>query len=1296
MNRKAGWPTLLALWGFATWCGALCAGEGKVSWLAIDSDSYLIRQAVRHLELPEGIAVKAFVHDELIDNPDAAQWVADSRLIIVDVMERKLSEYLSERGFVRGRTVYALRGSADDQALRDQGFQFDADLAEYFSHLSTENLVNLGRRAVASAMDAGVSWEPVKVLPELGVYHPDAPEIFGDVQKYLAWYESRKGVDRESPRLGLMFFSAFLIPGQKEAVDVLIRKLEDGGFSVIPAFGQDREVIDSFFLDDTRRSRVDLVLSYSLKFYTGLTPELAASVAAMDVPVFNAINLYTQTIDQWRLDPEGIPPLDVVWSLGTPEISGVIEPTPLSGKIEDEVDGGRAYRYESVGEQVDRLLPRLRNWAKLRRMRNADKKIAILYYNHSQGKQNIGASYLNVFRSLEEILGRLKDAGYAVPDRLPLEEKDLEALVLKSGLNIGKWAPGELDKMLARGGAVELPIDTYKRWFTELPADFRGRTLEQWGQPNAAAFMVRDGRIIIPVVPLGDNLVLLPEPARGMTDEPFKLYHDPVLYPHHQYIAAYLWLKHGFKADAMVHLGTHSTYEWLPGKQSGLSSSCPPEVMITDIPNIYPYIVDDVGEGLQAKRRGRGVVIDHLTPALVRAGGYHEYEELKELTARYEQAKSMDAATVSTYLEQIRDKANPLGIAGDLGLTRIETPADVDALAMYLEHLETGYAPYGMHTFGRSPTGDALAGTVGAIIEHNDDLLPDDITRALTDSGPLEMQAFHNGLSGRFVPPAEGNDPVRNPNSLPTGRNFYGFSPDRLPTPAAWSLGMQAADELIAKYRADNDGQYPEKVAVVVWAVETLRNEGVNEATVLSLIGMEPVWNPRGQVTGVRPIPASRLGRPRIDVVVNASGLYRDLFPDKIRFLDNAIRHAATQDDIENLIAKHDRLIRERLVRSGMAAGEAERMARARIFSEAPGAYGNRVSELVSASALWDDDKAVSDAFLRHSGFAYGEDVWGAPAEKPLAENLRDAQVAWHSASSNVYGLMDNDDMFMYLGGMSLAIRNLSGRAPAAMIAEPRGADEMRMLPLRHVLGREMRSRYLNPKWIEGMKGENYAGAGEMAHYVEYLWGWQATTPDSVEQTMWEQTYEVYVADKYGTGIKEFMDENNPWAYQSLTARMLEVVRKGYWQASDEVRRTLAVEYAMNVVTRGVACCDHTCNNPQLNQMVMNLISLPGLMSPELVADFKLAVEESAQKELDEQIRERRELLDKLGQSRPEPAPEKPSGAEHGAKDVKGLKMEPLERKEERADISSSGVEWFAAVFVMALLCFFFIGFRRR
>ncbi|MDR1534787.1 MAG: cobaltochelatase subunit CobN [Planctomycetota bacterium] len=1193
-----------------------------------------------------------------------------------------------------GKRVFALRGSTNDRELEDRGFVFDPDLAEYFEHPSPDNLRNLVRRAFAITLDPDLPWRPARPLLRAGIWHPGTEEPFPEFSAYLDWYRTTPAFASDRPWLGLMIFPSFLAPGQREALDALAGELEAGGFNLLPAFGGDLEMLERFFLDSERKSRVDLILGHTLKFNSALAPELAAALAELDVPVFNAIQLYSQTLAEWRASPVGIEALDAVWSLGTPEISGAIEPTPLGGKVEEEGEGGTSYRQEPLPEQVRRLLPRLRRWAALRRRKNSDKRLAILYYNHSQGKQNLGASYLNLFRSLEEIIGGLARAGYDIPPAARLKERELAERALAGGLNIGTWAPGELDRLLENGGAEELPLEEYLAWFAELPREFRDKVLEQWGEPGEASLMFRNGRLIIPLIRLGEKLVVLPEPVRGLADDPRKLYHDPHLYPHHQYLAAYLWLERRFRADAVIHLGTHASYEWLPGKQAGLSPACPPEIMLGELPNLYPYLVDDLGEGVQAKRRGRGVIIDHLTPALGEAEGRSEHIRLRELAEAYRRAESLASPTAPGYLERVRALAERLGLGREAG--RLDGPEGVNRLLTHLEKLELEVIPYGLHTFGRSPEGEALAGTAAAVAAANPGWTEAAAAGRLSLSGPNEMEMLLRGLAGRYIPPGEGNDPLRNPASLPTGRNFHGFPPDRLPSRAAWELGQKAAGEIIAGHRRENRGKYPEKAAVVLWAVETLRNEGINEAAILALAGMEPVWDPGGRVTGVRPIPPGELGRPRIDVTVNASGLYRDLFPEKIRLLDGAIRQAAALGGLDNFISRNDRRLEERLLASGMAPGEAGRLARARIFSEAPGAYGNRVAELVSASGLWEDEGAVAEVYLRQGGFAYGGDFWGLPAETALAENLAGAEIAWHSQSSNLFGLMDSDDAYMYLGGMNLAIRRLSGRNPETLIADQRRPGSVVRRRLGASLAREAHRRYLNPKWMEAMMGENYAGAREMSNYVDYLWGWQVTSPGAVDGELWDQTFAAYVEDRFGLGLKEFFGENNPWAFQSLTGRMLEAIRKGYWSPGEGTARTLAAEYALNVAAKGVACCDHTCNNPLLNQMVANLISLPGLPSPELAVEFRLAMERAAGKELGEQVRERLRLLEELGRANPSPRPDDPAGGDPGeTRNVRGFKMEPVEQAEDSAVVGSSGMEWFAPLFVLAILALFFGGFRR-
>ena len=1295
----------------------LPAMPADIALLVLDVNSRVAGIALEKLNLP--VSIQLITADEITQDPEqTAADIDGAGIILVDVMGRELESFLTQKIALGSKIIYALRGSLDDEALKKKGFLFDEQISAYYQHLSKKNIQNMLRLVSHRHMDKRISYEPVTQNPALGLYHPDAGQVFTRVDDYLTWQKRQPGFDPRRPTIGFCFFSSFLTQGQQEPIDYLIRRLESEGFNVLPCFGKEQEIISSFLLNEKGSARVNMILAFSFKFHNALTPELGKLLCKLNVPVISAVSLHKDRIDQWRKNPVGIDTVAVAWSLSIPEISGLVEPTVLSAK-EKRVDpktGNPYFISRPVVENMDRLIPRLKNWINLQQKPNGDKRIAILFYNHHQGKQNIGASYLNVFKSLEQIMAALKEAGYTTGT--PLSEMQIKELILASARNIGSWAPGELDKMVSTGRIIRLPIDTYNHWFESLPQAFKEKVIEQWGEPEQSGIMKQGNDFIIPAVQV-DNILLLPEPARGWGDDPMKLYHDTTLFPHHQYLAVYLWLSKQFKADAMIHLGTHATYEWTPGKQAGLAPSCSPEVLITDIPNLYPYIVDDVGEGIQAKRRGRGVMISHLTPTLKQADLTQEYRRMAELTNEYTLARSMQSPTAPEKYKDLVALARETGILADLK-DSIHTPANsqpnknpdpdqqVLTLGHYLEEIRENLIPYGMHTFGTSPGSDETYEMSGAIQKNNPTIAQTDLADRLARSGPDEMKSLIQGLSGRYIPPGQGNDPVRNPDSLPTGKNFYGFNPNKLPSPAAWELGKKAAQQIIDTHLNKN-GTFPQKVAVILWAVESLRNEGVNEATILYLVGTRPRWSNTGRVLGIDLIPGKKLGRPRIDVMINASGLYRDLFPEKLTYLDQAIALAARQTDVENLIARHTAQIKTRLIKQGMDPEKADQMSRFRIFSETPGSYGNGVSEMAAGSAKWDNPDQVVDVFENRMGFAFGQNKWGVQATAVLKEQLSQVDVTVHSRSSNLYGLLDNDDMFQYLGGLSMAVRKESGKTPETLITQQQKKGRVQVEDMGKTLGREMRSRYLNPKWIQGMKAEDYAGAKAMADYVEYLWGWNMTTPEKVDDAKWQQTYEVYVQDKYHLEMKNFFDQASPWALQSITGRMLEVTRKGYWKPDQEVLKTLAARYAKSIIQKGIACCDHTCNNPLLNQMVVSIISIPGVLSPDLVAQFKLAVEQMAKQPLNEQAADRKTRLEQLAApapenpkpSNPEPAtPDPPSSGQPSSKKsfaeafehpdnsqmVEGYKMEKIQQKDDTTQMTSSGIEWMAVIAVLAIM----------
>lgn len=1275
----------------------------RVSLLIIDSDSYTVNSAIKTLKLKPGVKVEFFTYGDLSRHPKSEAFVRRSDALIVDVMDKRLSRYVAAHVDLKKVPVYAVRGSRDDALLKRQGFRFDREVQAYFRNITAKNIRNMIYKVIHQTIDSSVAYQAPDVLPPAGLFHPEAPDIFTSYDDYLGWYQKRKNYRAGNPWIGIMVFASSLGKGQANPIRVLTQRFEKNGFNVVVAFGMAKNAL-AFLVPPREKRRVDIILAFSMKFQSSLNDKVKAYLRRLDVPVINAISLYSRTIREWRKDPKGIPPLDVVWCMATPEISGQIEPTPLIGKVrlKDKETSKTFYIHKVIPDNLDFLISRIKKWIALQRNPNRQKRVAILFYNHSQGKQNIGASYLNVFKSIQVILKRMRKEGYQVPGKYDLTAKEIRGLILKYARNIGSWAPGELDALVRDNKVVEIPLATYKRWFQRLPKAFREGVIKQWGRIDDSKIMIHNGKFVIPSVMLG-HVVLLPEPARGWGDDPMKLYHSPTLYPHHQYVAVYLWLKYGFKADAMIHLGTHATHEWLPGKQAGMTVADPPEVLITDIPNIYPYIVDDVGEGIQAKRRGRGVVIDHLIPPLKSSGLYMEYSQLYDLIEAYNRLEAMGSPTAKGKLNTIEKMTKTLGLDKDLSLASF-TPDNMERLEHYLLKLKGTLMPYGLHTFGVSPEGEALNSTAKIIVKQNSGTIIEKVEKALSTSGPREIDNLVRALNGRFIPPGEGNDPIRNPGAIPTGKDFYGFDPQKIPSRAAWELGKRAGKKIIMD-ALRKKGTYPKKVAVILWATETIRNEGVNESTILYLLGLRPVWDKSGRVTGTKVIPGRVLKRPRIDVLVNPSGLYRDLFPNLMLFIDRAIQKAMVQTDVENLIYEHTQRIKKSLLASGMPVKEAETLSKIRIFSEKPGSYGTGVSETAKLSGIWKTDDEIAEVYKNHVGYAFGGGMWGRPARRLFQNNLSGVDTVVHSMSSSVYGTMDNDDVFQYVGGMTMAVKKARGESPRTVFSVTKTSRNLEVQDVAKTIGLELRARYLNPKWIQGMKKEGYAGAREMSDFMENMWGWQVTIPESVGATKWRQSYEVYVKDKYGLHIKAFMEKVNPWAYQSMTARMLEAVRKGYWKAGDNVVKDLALQYAVNVVEKGVACCDHTCNNPFLNQMVVGLISLPGVATPQLVEQFKLAIERMSKKSLTEQVKCRlktqqrltegfkhsaAKLSKKASRANNEKASQSPKGK--SAKVVKGYKMEEIRNKDKTTEVSSSGVQWYLSLFLLLIVGLFFYG----
>ncbi|MFP5393333.1 MAG: cobaltochelatase subunit CobN, partial [Gammaproteobacteria bacterium] len=804
--------------------------------------------------------------------------------------------------------------------------------------------------------------------------------------------------------------------------------------------------------------------------------EVTAAFKTLDVPVFKAIRLTERNATQWRLSSDGLPADSVQYRVTLPELQGIGQPivvSSLGGSRFDAQTGIETRPPVLLEPEAERLSARVARWLALRTKANRDKRIAIIYYNHPPGRQNIGADNLDVPASLFDMLHAMKAAGYTVGE-LPASPTALLDAMMAHGVNL----PEDRAALHAMSQSVEsVGTPEYARWFATLPrrvqdemtsgplgrlhaevleaeragerpvgrkrvdavlkelhhlvegADHPRRVramhdldaleagyrdcladkparrcatlaalkdritgygiegLKGWGAAPGKV-MVDDGKLLVPGLRFG-NVFIGPQPPRGWEVDEELLHANTSVTPPHQYLAFYHWVRDRFKADALVHVGRHSTYEFLPGKAVGLAADDYPSLIAADLPGIYPYIVDGVGEGTQAKRRGLAVMVDHLTPPLAATPLYDQLLALRQVVESFESASSdtLKAQAARTMREQVAalnlkaeleaSMADVLAVRG-IGFEAADDDLLAHEVGHYLTKLQEKFMPFGLHVFGRAWSQEALALMLDSMKKGGID--DAEVARKLADSPRLEMAGLLAGLEGRYIEPGKGNDPLRSPEALPTGRNFHAVDGDILPTRLGYRLGR----ELAGKAKGAEGSQGSE--GVILWASDAVRDEGVMVAFSLVLMGAEPVWNARGIVTDVRLTP----GAARRDVIVTTSGLFRDLYPNLINLIDRGGRMAlaasanvllAERPDLKDALdaalasvptaprgsepLKDNRVAHEWLRRftdlskGGMANADAGRAAALRLFGDAPGAYGTGVNRLTERSGAWREREEI-------------------------------------------------------------------------------------------------------------------------------------------------------------------------------------------------------------------------------------------------------------------------------------------------------------------------------------------------
>ena len=1199
---------------FALAAAAVCAyrlTRPRIVFLGFPSMyRFLIAEAAGRSGVRYDYRLPEEIDDPALGEPDfsryAAVYVSGRRS---DPLPRPLRRALA-RAAESGSRVVVL--PAHDTARLGVGnADFNGEekwIDDYWRFGGVENMTRLLWTTAARRLGRDCPQLPPEPTPDDGFYHPGSAALFTSAAEYERWYAASRRAKPGAPKVFIDFADGWRL-GMNQATDAVLRAFEEGGFNAAAVFGTAQTA--PFALD----YKPDIIVSRKHgRWWLG-----AQGVETLDerlgVPVLRGLSLlFTgETFEAYRQTHAGIRGAGLIMGAMVPEMDGAIEPTLIEGL--DAVWYGR--RFEAFQqERIGRMVERARRWVRLRKTPNRQKKIAVFYVS-GIGKGRITAAGLNAPRSLARFLAAMKRAGYRV-ENAPSDERALLEEMLEKGRNVSFGRERDLQRLASREGVLLLPVNGYREWFEALPETMRAEVEDAFGPPPGDLMTVeRDGETLF-VVPKLDygNVIVLPQPVRGARMDA-RLQHNDRVPPPHQYLAVYWWLREVWRADALLNYGTHGTHEFLPGRPLGQLADDWSDRVLGTLPNIYVYVMDNVGEALIAKRRGSAVTVSHQIPPVDAAEIRREDQGLAELYRDAGRFPAQDEGALKEALRaRIAEAACERGLDRDIGADwsrSMPSEAQVRELRLHIHLIDEDRIPVGLHVHGKPNTSAELAPMIAAMLGVESARGAAERAAAIRASfrqTEEEIERTLEALSGGYVTPGGGGDPLRNPQALPTGRNLYGINPAETPTRAAWEIGVGLAR---AQVEAEKErlGRWPRKIGFTLWNTELIRQYGTDLAHILYLLGVRPVWDHRSVVEDVELIPMRELGRPRIDVVIQAASLFRDTFPDRLELLDKAVRLAASAGDGENYIAAHTDESETALKRAGMAADDARALAAARIFSNSAGGYGTGLVAGIERSGEYADTSGLTAAYLARAGAVYTQGFeWGGAAPGAYAEQLRRTDAVTLSRSTNVVGALTLDHYFEYLGGMTMAVRDTTGVSPETYLADVRDAAAPRMETLRESLTRGLRGKFWNPKWIRALQEEGFSGAVEIAQTATNLFGWQVTKPEAVDEYVWDKVFAVYHEDSLGLGLPRWFDEENPFAYQNIVAVMLEAARKGYWSPADGVVERLAAAYADSLARHGAAGDMRTAGNRRFAAFVEQRLANAGRV--ESIAALRRELERGA------------------------------------------------------------------------------------
>lgn len=1095
---------------------------------------------------------------------------------------------------------------------------YDA-LWAYMVEGGPKNAVNFLRycRAMIGSADPPQAAEP---LLRAGVYWPG--EGTSDLSKAKSNWHEGAGI------VPIIFYRALVQGAGLNPINRMVKAVIRAGLNPLPIFVASLKdpvsvaTLDQLFLAATP----DVILnctSFAVGNPHGDTSPKNPLIlpSAAKAPVFQVI-LSAGTEQVWEEALNGLSARDIAMNVALPEVDGRILSRAVSFKGEAFFDAATECpiaTYKARGDRITFVAQLAANWAALRRTKAKDRQVALVLANYpnKDGRLANGVG-LDTPASTLDILRLLSRSGYNISD-IPSDSAELMQRIMDGPTN---W----LTHRAKRKGGETLSLSLYLEHYQALPYAVRVRIEERWGQPSDDPFFgpsdpVNSSSPIsgfkLSILRFG-NITLGVQPARGYNIDPTETYHSPDLVPPHNYLAFYFWIRHHQKAQAIVHLGKHGNLEWLPGKAVALSDTCIPEVILGPLPHIYPFIVNDPGEGTQAKRRTQAVIIDHLTPPLARAETYGPLRDLEALVDEYYEAAGVDPRRIEYLRREILSLTATTGLDKDIGFKGEQT-GDLAKLDAYLCELKEAQIRDGLHIFGQTPDGEQLRDltialariprgksssgeasllramandlnlefdpldcemgqlwggdkpdilmqltqdswrSTGDTVERLEllaqqlldqrnviigpqtqavmDHILDEISPRLGSCGPSEQEGLLTALSGQFVSPAPSGAPTRGRlDVLPTGRNFYSVDSRAVPTPTAWALGWKSANLLIDKHLQDH-GDWPRALLLTAWGTANMRTGGDDIAQCLALMGVKPKWDSANRrVVGFEVIPSGALGRPRVDVTLRISGFFRDAFPGLIDLVDSAARAVLALDE------PYD-------INPAKANG-----AGARVYGAKPGAYGAGLQALID-ERIWDTQADFGEAYLEWGSYAYGEGRAGARDRSGFEKRLGQVEAIVQNQDNREHDLLDSDDYYQFEGGAAAAVASLQGQTRPIYHNDHSHPERPVIRTLEDEMARVIRSRVLNPKWIDGVKRHGYKGAFEIAATVDYMFAFAATTGavkshhfDAVEATFLENDE-----------TREFIANANAPALREIAERLQEAINRDLWQPrSNSARARIA------------------------------------------------------------------------------------------------------------------------------------------